>query len=170
MPAPERLIVNANRLSIYLNDHLAAMTAECELAQRCLASNPDPPWAPVLKAAVGEVQRQQEAVRNILADIGDVEDPFKRAAAWAAEKLGRLKPNDSLLKYSGLSRLVELEMLLLGAQARVSLWSTLEAIMLAAPEPVPPYDELRAAAAEQAEQLRDLCTAAAGKAFAEETS
>jgi hypothetical protein len=49
----------------------------------------------------------------------------KAGLAWAAEKVGRLKPNGHLTSYSPLSRLVELEGLKAGIEAKRSLWLAL---------------------------------------------
>jgi hypothetical protein len=49
----------------------------------------------------------------------------KTAAAWAGEKLGRLKLNGQLTGYSPLSRLLELEALVAGLEGKRSLWSAL---------------------------------------------
>jgi hypothetical protein len=53
-------------------------------------------------------------------------DPTKAAGAWLAEKFGRLKLNGSLISYSPLSRLEELEILALGVEGKLRLWRTLE--------------------------------------------
>jgi hypothetical protein len=42
--------------------------------------------------------------------------------------LGRLKLNDSLLRYSELSRVVEVETLAAAAQERISFWDNLDAV------------------------------------------
>ena len=57
--------------------------------------------------------------------LGVRRDPVKPAAAWAAEKLGRLKPNGQLTGYSPLSRMVELEMLLIGITGKTGMWRAL---------------------------------------------
>ena len=51
--------------------------------------------------------------------------PVKDAGGWAAEKLGRLKPNNRLLGYSPLSRVLELEGLLIGVTGKLALWEAL---------------------------------------------
>ncbi|REJ74274.1 MAG: hypothetical protein DWQ34_23910 [Planctomycetota bacterium] len=71
---------------------------------------------------------QQSIVRDVLHRLGGDESRTKKGAAWIAEKLGRFKPNDSLLTYSALSRVVELETLSAAAQERVALWDTLDAV------------------------------------------
>ncbi|WP_145257366.1 hypothetical protein [Planctomycetes bacterium Pan216] len=48
---------------------------------------------------------------------------------WFAEKLGRFKPNDSLLEYSDLSRLVELEGLMAANLERIALWMSLDSVI-----------------------------------------
>jgi hypothetical protein len=50
------------------------------------------------------------------------------AAAWAAEKVGRLKFNGQIKGYSPLSRLVELEGLATGIESKQSLWLALAQI------------------------------------------
>ena len=49
-------------------------------------------------------------------------NPIKDAAGWTAEKFGRLKPNNSLLSYSPLSRVIELEGLVIGVTGKLALW------------------------------------------------
>ena len=58
--------------------------------------------------------------------LGVRKDPLKPAAAWMAEKLGRLKLNGQLSGYSPLSRVVELEGLHIGITGKLELWKALE--------------------------------------------
>jgi hypothetical protein len=53
-------------------------------------------------------------------------DRVKIAVGWTAEKVGRLKPNGQLRGYSPLGRLLELETLLGGINAKHALWRALE--------------------------------------------
>lgn len=74
---------------------------------------------------------QLSIVRDIIQRVGGkegIESRAKQGAAWIAEKLGRLKLNGSLLRYSDLSRVVELETLAAASLERISLWDTLEAV------------------------------------------
>lgn len=59
---------------------------------------------------------------------GSITGTLKQGAVWFAEKLGRFKLNDSILSYSELSRLIELETLAAAAQERISLWDSLDAV------------------------------------------
>ena len=61
-----------------------------------------------------QIEEDVDSLRDIMAALGVEEDRIKQAVAWAAEKVGRLKLNGQLLGYSPLSRLVELEGMMLG--------------------------------------------------------
>jgi hypothetical protein len=69
--------------------------------------------------------------------LGIRRDPVKRAAAWGAEKVGRLKLNGQLTGYSPLSRVVELETLSLGVAGKLGLWRALRDV---APGGIPADD------------------------------
>ena len=73
-----------------------------------------------------EIEADRSALLKIMDDLGISRDPAKVAGGWLAEKLGRLKLNGSLVSYSPLSRLEELEVLALGVEGKLRLWVTLE--------------------------------------------
>ncbi|QDU39497.1 hypothetical protein Mal4_38420 [Maioricimonas rarisocia] len=113
------------RLRIYLNDHLGLVTGEAELARRCRDSNKGTSLALFLDRLQSELETQRAAISDVIRLIGGRESRIKQGAGWLAEKLGRFKMNDSLLSYSDLSRLLELEALSAAAHERVALWDTL---------------------------------------------
>src|SRR5919205_708082 len=99
-----------------------------ELVRRSAGANRGNSYGAVLAELGGEIEsdrRQLEALMRGL-DIGV--DRLKVAGGWLGEKLGRLKPNGRLLGYSPLSRLVELEVLSLAVQGKLSLWRSLRAV------------------------------------------
>ena len=53
------------------------------------------------------------------------EQRIKATLGWAVEKAGRLKPNGNLLRFSPLSRVVEIEGLITGVSGKLSLWRAL---------------------------------------------
>ncbi len=120
--------MNDTRLNIYLNDHLALMVGEIELAGRCASSNRGTPLGDFLHRLGVEVEAQKSIVSDLIRRADGSESMVKKGAAWFAEKLGRFKLNDSVLKYSDLSRVIELETLSAAAQERVALWDTLNAV------------------------------------------
>lgn len=105
---------------------MALLTGELELARRCRGENREGPLAEFLDGLIADLANQQAIARDVLKRIGGTESTLKQGVAWLAEKLGRLKLNDSLVSYSELSRVLELENLALGALERVFLWETLE--------------------------------------------
>ena len=119
------------RLRIYLDDHLALMVAESELIGRCWWSNGGTPLGDFMQKLENEVKAQKSIARDIVHRIGGkegIESRAKQSAAWFAEKLGRFKFNDSLLTYSKLSRVVELETLAAAAQERIAFWDSFDAV------------------------------------------
>ena len=63
--------------------------------------------------------------------LGVRADRLKVVGAWAAEKLGRFKLNGRLVGYSPLSRVVELEALMLGVHGKLALWRSLQELEFA---------------------------------------
>ena len=119
--------------AIYLNDHLAGAVGGQELAKRSLAQNKDNEFAPFLAELLTEIEEDRATLENVMARLDIGKDRLKFSAAWAAEKLGRLKLNGQLTGYSPLSRLVELEMLALGVEGKLSLWRSLKQAAAAEP-------------------------------------
>lgn len=124
--------MNDKRLRIYLNDHLALMVGEMELAARCHRSNKGTSLGRFLEVLEADLADQESKLKDVIDKVdgkGGIESKVKQGAAWFTEKLGRFKLNDSLLTYSALSRVVELETLAAAAQERVALWDSLAALM-----------------------------------------
>lgn len=114
------------QLEIYLNDHLAGATGGVELARRLRASNRDDAvFGKTLSRVCAEIEADRTVLEQMIEGLGYSRNKFKPAAAWVAEKLGRLKLNGQLRGYSPLSRLIELEGLLIGITGKIGLWQTL---------------------------------------------
>jgi hypothetical protein len=119
-------LIERRLLAIYLNDHLAGATGGIELARRALESNRGTRWGEGLEGIWAEIEADRTALEAAMQQLGIRRDRAKIAGAWAAEKLGRLKPNGRLRGYSPLSRLLELEMLLIGITGKLGLWRALQ--------------------------------------------
>jgi hypothetical protein len=138
MPMSTKLLTglipgNSSHLAIYLNDHLAGATAGGELARRAAKSNAGTPLGDFLAGLATEVREDRESLIAVMRALGIGVDRAKVAAGWTAEKLGRLKLNGQLVGYSPLSRLVELEGLVLGVRGKLALWEALKAAGLGFP-------------------------------------
>jgi hypothetical protein len=113
-------------LRTYLQDHHAGATAGLELARRAAGSNAESEYGRELSRIAEEIAEDRETLERVMDELGVGPSKVKDSAAWTAEKLGRLKPNNSLLSYSPLSRVVELEGLLIGVTGKLALWQSLE--------------------------------------------
>lgn len=116
----------SRRLTIYLNDHRAGSIGALELARRSAHSNRGTELGDFLDGLVSELAEDKLVLEDVMDQVGASADRAKTAAAWTAEKLGRPKLNDSLLSYSPLSRLEELELLVLAVSGKLLLWQALE--------------------------------------------
>lgn len=143
-------------LSIYLNDHCAGSTAGLELARRCLNSNQGNAYEPFLRDLVTAIEDDKRELERLMETLGIAVDKLKQAAAWATERAGRLKLNGQITGYSPLSRLIELEGLLLGVTGKRSLWRSLKEIADHDPRlAVTDFDKLMARAEEQIAGLEE---------------
>lgn len=113
-------------LAIYLNDHLAGATAGVELARRAAKSNRGSAYGAFLEELAREIGEDRDSLLKAMSRLGIGVDRLKVLGGWGSEKLGRLKLNGRLLGYSPLSRVVELEALLLAVQGKLALWRSLE--------------------------------------------
>jgi hypothetical protein len=158
--------VPARFLPIYLNDHLAGATLGIELARRTRGENEGSDLGVFLEGLLPELLTDRESLLRLMRSLGIAPSLPKSALAWTGEKLGRLKLNGQLSGYSPLSRLVELEGLASGVEAKHAMWVAVERISdrdarLAAF----PYGDLQARARSQRERLEPFRLAAAETAF-----
>lgn len=113
-------------LGIYLNDHLAGSGLGLELSRRVLRENSGNAVGRDLLTFVKQVEDERTVLRHIMRALGVLPNPFKVAAASVLERVGRLKLNGFLLRYSPLSRLLELEGLTSAVMGKRSMWTLLQ--------------------------------------------
>jgi hypothetical protein len=119
------MALNRKLLAIYLNDHLAGATVGTSLSKRIAGQNRDNEFGPVFERLHEEIDEDRDVLRAVMRKVGAKEDPVKRVVAFVAERAGRLKLNGSLVSYSPLSRVVEIEGLALGVTGKLALWRSL---------------------------------------------
>jgi hypothetical protein len=146
--------MNNKYLSIYLNDHLAGATAGVELAKRATSSNQGNEYGAPLSELSHAIAEDRASLERLMERLDVRKDRVKTTGAWAAEKVGRLKPNAHLTSYSPLSRVIELEGLSLGVAGKLGLWRSLIAVQ-DDDERLDP-EELRVLAERAEAQLREL--------------
>ncbi len=163
--------LSSDQLTIYLNDHLAGSTFGLELARRTLSANRGNEFADVLAELAAEIEDDRSELERFFDRLSVPKDRAKLTAGWFAEKVGRLKPNDRLVGYSPLSRLIELEGLSGGVRAKLDLWRALRAIAPEEPRlDQGRLDQLIGRAESQLERLASLQGRAAALALAQPTT
>jgi hypothetical protein len=149
------------RLSIYLNDHLAGSVIALEMLED-LADDPE------LADLRREIEADREVLERLMARTGAEVSQPRQAAAWLTEKLGDVKLYLDDPDQGALRRLEMLETIAMGIFGKESLWAGLEE---AAPgNPLlqsEDYPTLRRRAREQRERVEPLRLAAARAAFSE---
>jgi len=155
-------------LETYLQDHRAGAAMGSELAHRLAEENLGTPYEDFLLGLTQEIDGDVEMLDRIMDRFGVSKPALKIAGAKAAEKLGRLKPNEQLAGYSPLSRVLELEGLRGGVQAKQALWDSL-AELAQHDDRLDPEQmaELQAKAQKQLDGLREQHCTAAHDAFVE---
>jgi hypothetical protein len=114
-------------IRIYINDHRGGASGGIELARRCERRNRGSALGDEMKSIVEDVRVDAASLDRIGDHLQVAPNRWKQAAAVVAERAGRLKLNGELRRYSPLSRLLELEMMLSAIDAKRSLWRALMA-------------------------------------------
>ncbi len=154
----------SSMLQTYLQDHHAGSTAGLELARRTAGANEGTEYGPELRSIADEIAEDRETLERLMEHFDVGPNRIKDAGAWALEKVGRLKPNNAILSYSPLSRVVELEGLVTGVTGKLALWEALRANFGDAVGGIE-FAPLSARAESQRERLEALRRRAAVEAF-----
>lgn len=153
-------------MAIYLNDHLAGATLGLELVRRTVRENEGSSLGMFLSdVLLPEITDDRETLRRLMTRLGIRVSAPKIAAAWAVEKVGRLKPNGAVRRYSPLSRLLELEGLAAGIEGKRGLWVALQAATGGESVAGFDFDQLAARAESQRMRLEEHRVAAATNAL-----
>ena len=152
-------------LAIYLRNHDAGAQAGKELFRRAERNQRDRPYAAELTALRAEVEEDARALRSVLRAEGVQPDLAQSLLLQLGERVGRLKPNGSLLRRSPLSDLIEIEAMFDAVRAKAAGWQALSTVP--APrwrdqvDPQRYYDR----AMDQAEQLGTIHRSVATRLF-----
>ena len=152
-------------LSIYLRDHHAGAQAGLELARRTAGSNEDGEYGRQLRELCTEIEEDREILTELMDRLGIRANPIKQGGAWVGEKLGRLKLNGQITEYSPLSRLVEIEGLVIGVSGKLELWRSLHAAGAAGELEDIDLDRMIERAESQRRRLQELHDRAAAEAL-----
>lgn len=153
-------------LDVYLNDHLMGACGGVELARRLARTYGNPGEGGVLKELAAEIEQDRQSLIDVMERLDVPKRSAKMMAGWLGEKLGRLKPNGSLLRRTALTPVVELEAMHLGVEGKEAGWRVLRDVARRDPrlEPVE-FDRLIDRATHQKQILDGLRRQAAMAAF-----
>jgi hypothetical protein len=157
----------SNRLTTYLNDHLAGSVAALEVLDHLIALHRGTEREKLFTALRSEVEEDQKVLQQLLEQVGGKESRVRKAAAWLTEKFGEAKLRLDDPGNSELQRLEALEALGLGIQGKLALWRALAATTDRVPQlGTLDYDRLQRRATQQHEQVEAQRLQAARAALA----
>jgi hypothetical protein len=112
-------------LSSYLNDHLAGSVGALELLDRLIETYAGKPLERFFRDLRGEIEADQETLKELIAALGEKESAVRKAGAWIVEKLSRAKIQLSETQEGEMGLFLALEGLALGIQGKRALWRAL---------------------------------------------
>ncbi len=112
-------------LELYLSDHLTGATAGANRAERMAEDFVDTPVYPQLARLAQEIRAERTFLRNLIDDLGFQRKAHRQAAAWAGERIGRLKANGKILERSPMTMLLEADLMRSAIHGKLGVWQTL---------------------------------------------
>lgn len=106
----------------YVHDHYLLTRAELELFERSATTQTSPSVRAEVRALTSEVSADRAALLGLVDELAVDRSPLQEALVSAAERLGRLKPNGTLVRRSPLTDLVELEAMTAAVHAKQVRW------------------------------------------------
>ena len=136
-------------LGLYLSDHLTGATAGLERAERMSAAYADTDIGEDLERVALEIREERELLTDLIDSLELRRRPYRQAAAWVAEKAGRLKVNERP-EGSPLTPLLESELMRSAVMGKLGLWQVLTELSDDLGLPAPLFEALAQQARDQA--------------------
>lgn len=118
-------MVAHEQLATYLNDHLAGAEAGRDLAEKIASDNEGTELGSFMSGVLVAIEDDRQTLEDVMRRAGVERAALKQAAGHLAEKLGRLRLHQRITGDPGLSRLLELEALIMGVTGKLALWRAL---------------------------------------------
>lgn len=151
-------------LGLYLADHLSGATAGVARMQRMAQAYADTELGDTLAELATHLQAERDFLRDLINSLELRQRPHRQAAAWIAERMGRLKTN-ARPTGSPMTPLLELEIMRSAVIGKLGGWQTLASYAADLGLPPEVFTALAAQARAQADTLEDLHATVAGAAF-----
>ena len=118
--------IDEKLFGLYLSDHLTGATAGLARIKRMAKAFADTPVSADLERVSAELSREREFLLGLLHDLGVRQRPHRQAAAWLAERAGRLKLNGRIVRRSPMTMVLESELMRAAVLGKLGGWQTLE--------------------------------------------
>ncbi len=112
-------------LHIYLADHWAGSGGGVSLAHRIASENSDNEIGREMGEIAKAIEQDQASLERLMARVGARQRTWRKLGAQLGELASRLKPNGKVFGYSPLSRVMELEGMIMGVTGKLELWHSL---------------------------------------------
>lgn len=151
-------------LGLYLSDHLTGSTAGLERAERMASVYADTDIGEDLARVALEIREERELLVELIDALELRRRPYRQAAAWVAEKAGRLKVNERV-EGSPMTPLLESELMRSAVMGKLGLWQTLVELSPDLGLPAPLFEALAQQARDQAETYERVHQHIIGEVF-----
>ena len=121
------------QLATYLNDHLAGSMAAIDLAEKAADKNRENQHGAYLAELLKAIDEDRLALERIMERLGVEKGGVKASAGRVVEKVSRLRMHEKVTGDPDLSRVLELETLIMGVTGKLRLWHSLQESMASDP-------------------------------------
>ncbi len=116
----------SEHMATYLNDHLAGSMAALDLAEKASARNQGERLGVFLTKLLQAIDEDRLTLEGIMDRLGVEKGGPKATAGRVVEKLSRLRLHEKVTGDPDLSRVLELETLIMGVTGKLQLWHSLQ--------------------------------------------
>lgn len=117
--------ITKDLIELYFSDHLTGATAGTERIERMEKDFVDTPVYPQISQVADKIRRERALLQQIIHDLGFKQKPYRQAAAWVGEHVGRLKLNNRVLSRSPMTLALEAELMRSAVVGKLGGWQVL---------------------------------------------
>lgn len=123
----------SDHLANYLNDHLAGSMTALELVEKAADRNRENRLGAFLAELHGALDEDRAALEGVMERLGVEKGGVKATAGRVVEKVSRLRLHEKVTGDPDLSRVLELETMIMGVTGKLQLWHSLQASLASDP-------------------------------------